>query len=367
MSKIDVWNKTYELAVIYYNHYGNLMIHEKFKTKNGYEYDENGVWLGSWILRHRMEYPNLSQYKIDKLNKISMIWNMDEYKFDKMYSLAKIYYEHYNNINIPRSFKTKNGYEYDSDGFNLGMWICNIKKGELYKNTMSFTKERFEKLKDIGYKQGKNGDIKFEIYINMLKEYYKHYGNYNIKYGFKTKNGYEYDEQGFCLGTWVRRQEELKDKGLLENDKLKRFEEIGYNLKCENQTDIWNKMYQLASSYYKHNNNLFIPRSFKTKNGYEYDSDGLKLGSWIQIQRQYYSQGKLSNEKIKKLNEIKMIWNKKEYDFYNGNITPRVKKEILKQFRNYLEAINLNQLKNKEDIQNINSEFSKVLTYNNIK
>lgn len=62
-----------------------------------------------------------------------------------------------------------------------------------------------------------------------------------------------------------------------------------------------------------------------------------------------------------------MIWNKKEYDFYNGNITPRVKKEILKQFRNYLEAINLNQLKNKEYIQNINSEFSKVLTYNNIK
>lgn len=356
-----------DLATKYYRYHGSLLVHEKFKTKNGYDYDKSGVPLGYWIRKQRNLYPNLKKEVIDTLEKIGMVWDPYKARFDNMLALATNYYEKNGDLNIPLNFKTKNGYEYDPDGFNLGMWFCNIKKAELYKSTMSFTQERFERLKDIGYKQGKNMDIKFERYINMLEEYYKHHGNYDIKYGFKTKNGYEYDEHGFCLGSWVRRQEELKDKGLLENDKLKRFEEIGCNLKCENQTDIWNKMYQLASIYYKHNNNLAILRSFKTKKGYEYDPNGLNLGRWIQTQRQCYSQNKLSDEKIKKLNEIEMIWNKKEYDFYNGNITPRVKKEILKQFRDYLETINLNQFKNKEDIQNINSEFSKVLTYNNIK
>ena len=131
--------------------------------------------------------------------------------------------------------------------------------------------------------------------------------------------------------------------------------------------DIWNKNYDLAKIYYEKNGNLLIPNRFKTKNGYEYDPDGLNLGIWIQVQRNNYHNNKLEYDKTKKLNEIKMIWNKREYDFYNGNITPRVKKEILKQFKDYLESIDLNMIENKEDVKRISSGFSKVLTYNKVK
>ena len=44
-------------------------------------------------------------------------------KWDLMYELAKNYYEHYGNSDIPNSFKTKNGIDYDEHGFNLGMWL----------------------------------------------------------------------------------------------------------------------------------------------------------------------------------------------------------------------------------------------------
>ena len=40
-----------------------------------------------------------------------------------MYLLAEQYYLHHHNLFIAHRFKTKNGYEYDDDGKNLGVWI----------------------------------------------------------------------------------------------------------------------------------------------------------------------------------------------------------------------------------------------------
>ena len=34
------------------------------------------------------------------------------------------YYEHYGNLEIPKSFKTTNGYEYEENGIKLGQWIA---------------------------------------------------------------------------------------------------------------------------------------------------------------------------------------------------------------------------------------------------
>ena len=39
----------------------------------------------------------------------------------------------------------------------------------------------------------------------------------------------------------------------------------------------------------------------------------------------------------------------------------------LKQFKDYLESIDLNMFENKEDVKRISSGFSKVLTYNKVK
>ena len=49
-------------------------------------------------------------------DRLTMTW-MDKYE------LAKAYYEHNNNLEIPYNFKTKNGYEYDETGINLCGWI----------------------------------------------------------------------------------------------------------------------------------------------------------------------------------------------------------------------------------------------------
>lgn len=52
----------------------------------------------------------------DKIN--SSTWEVN-------YNLAKKYYEHYHNLEVPQTFKTINGYDKDDDGYNLGVWIAN--------------------------------------------------------------------------------------------------------------------------------------------------------------------------------------------------------------------------------------------------
>ena len=94
----------------YYEHYKTLNIPWNFKTVNGYEYDESGVFLSSWIDTQRKSFKKgeLSKERIKLLTKIGMVFDLSEEHWRNMYNLAKKYYKHYGHLNIPGTFKTVN-------------------------------------------------------------------------------------------------------------------------------------------------------------------------------------------------------------------------------------------------------------------
>ncbi len=73
-----MWEVYYHLATKYYESYGNLHIHRKFKTKDGVTYDEEGLPLGVWLNTQRYNYQKgiLSTDRITKLSNIGMIWDI---------------------------------------------------------------------------------------------------------------------------------------------------------------------------------------------------------------------------------------------------------------------------------------------------
>ena len=129
----------YAFAKIYYETYGNLEIPTKFKTFNGKDADKNGVALGIWINNQRQSKKNgtLSSERENLLLQIGMRFDnkINTMSWEEMYALAKVYYETYGNLEIPKSFKTFNGKDYDENGVALGAWIHkqrqNKKKGSL--------------------------------------------------------------------------------------------------------------------------------------------------------------------------------------------------------------------------------------------
>ena len=209
------------MAKKYYDYHKNSEIMVNFKTKNGYEYDEEGVNLGSWVSIQRMAYKNkgnlkLTDYQIKLLEKIEMIFDVHSDTWMKKYKLAESYYEHYGNLEIPRNFKTSNGYEYDEQGIRLGNWI-NIQR-QAYKGygTYKITEEQKELLKRIGFSLNIRIDSWQKKY-KLAESYYKHHGNLEIPQNFKTTNGCEYNEEGIKLGVWINNQRvAYKNKGNLK-------------------------------------------------------------------------------------------------------------------------------------------------------
>ena len=302
------WNKMYELAKKCYEHYGDLKIPNKFKTLNGYEVDEKGYNLGFWISNQRVKYKNgtLSEDRIKKLKEIGMIFGIGKQDaWNKMYELAKKYYEHYGDLKVSQKFKTINGYETNEKGYNLGLWITTQKTNY---NKSILSEDRIEKLEEIGMIFEKVNDNTWNKMYELAKKYYEHYGNLKIPHNFKTINGYEVDEKGYNLGAWISTQRTSYNKSTLSEDKIKKLEEIGMIFENAYE-DAWNKMYELAKKYYEHYGDLKVSQKFKTINGYETNGNGYNLGVWISRQRVKYKNGTLSEDKIKKLEEIGMMWN----------------------------------------------------------
>ena len=79
------------------------------------------------------------------------------------------------------------------------------------------------------------------------------------------------------------------------------------------QEERWEKAYNLLINYYKEHGNIYVPRG--------YIVDGVKLGKWLNRQHEFYNKGKLSQERIDKLNELNTNWHdtkhkKQSFDYY---------------------------------------------------
>ena len=238
------WKEKYELAKAYYEHNNNLGIPSNFKTKNGYEYDETGINLGTWIRKQRQAYSGIGGLKITEeqirlLEEIGMIFDARDAKWREKYELAKAYYEHNNNLEIPYNFKTKNGYEYDEIGINLGVWIGNQRQAYSGSGSLKITEEQIRLLEEIGMIFDAR-DAKWREKYELAKAYYEHNNNLEIPYNFKTKNGYEYDEEGINLGTWIRNQRQAysgRGSSKITEDQIRLLEEIGMAWFFQNKDD----------------------------------------------------------------------------------------------------------------------------------
>ena len=229
-----------------------------------------------------------------------------------MYNLATAYYNKYNNLEIPYSFKTLDGINYDENGYSLGIWIT--KQRQTYKNR-KLSQEKIELLDKIDMRFETKNNIKnkisWEEYCKLAKVYYNKYNNLEVPARFKTLDGITYDENGYKLGFWISRQRQSYKMGKLSKEQIELLGKI--DMRFENKKNIigWEENYKLAKAYFEKNNNLEIPRSFKTLDGIKYNENGYSLEKWITKQRQAYKSGKLSKEKIELLEKIGMRFENK--------------------------------------------------------
>ena len=313
MKYMDLWQERFELAKEYYKKNGNLLITSDYVVNK----DGEKINLGMWINTQRKKYKSgkLSKERILLLEDIKMVWKFhNKYpleenlendvesknllKWNRMYNLAKEYYEKNGNLLIPHSYLVNFG----GETYRLGNWVHNqrnfYKRGKLTQNKIKL-------LEDLGIKWSdvKRGvlDRKWLIMYKETLKYYNENGNLVIPNDYiVTINGIDY-----LLKKWIINQKNYLNSGKLSEDKKELF------IKLINLSDIrcvydlkFMKYYSLCKEYYIEHGDLHVPFNYEViVNG-----EVIKLGWWINSQRMSYKRAKLSDEKIKMLEQLGMIW-----------------------------------------------------------
>ena len=132
----------------------------------------------------------------------------------------------------------------------------------------------------------------WENMFKIAKQYYEENGDLLISSKYVTA-------ENIKIGYWISTQRKDYKANRLSKDKILLLEEIG--MVWSIYDDSWYKNYVLAKQYFEKKGDLLIPRLYTTNNGE-------KLGAWIGLQRKQYKEGKLSNDRIKLLEKVGMVW-----------------------------------------------------------
>lgn len=218
-----------------------------------------------------------------------------EASWDIMYGYAKAYFETHGNLNVPKRYKTP-------DGYSLGNWIMTQRKVKSGQIPGHLSDDRIEKLDAIGMIWQSISDLNWEKNIAALKEYSAEYGNADVKVDYVT-------ESGIALGRWIanlRTWHSGKVKtNYLTPERIKLLNDLGM---------IWDKIdflfernYAAAAKYYKTHGSLDIPLD------YVCPETRLKLGTWlIRLRRKYQKNpASIPEEQKKRLEAIGMQWEDK--------------------------------------------------------
>ena len=93
---------------------------------------------------------------------------------------------------------------------------------------------------------------------------------------------------------WVSTQRIFKKRGKLSTDKIRRLDEIGFVWDLLDEQ--WESRFNELLTYKTEHGNANVPQ------------DTIGLGAWVMTQRAANKKGKISEERIQKLDEIGFKW-----------------------------------------------------------
>ncbi len=279
-----------------------------------------------------------------------------------MYAEAQRFYAEHGHLDVPKRYKTPNGY-------SLGSWIMvqrRVRAGEQFGNLSA---ERIARLDALDMRWDSAKDVSWKRYYAAAKAYAEEHGDLNVKTAYVTPNGVRLgawisnlrttsksgnssayttpervallDELGMIwdqpdyvfernyaaalayyrrhgdlnvparctvdgvkLGLWLRNLRASvpgSETGVsLSAEQIKRLDELGMQW-TDSRTVLWEKGLAEAEAYARANDNLDVPLSYKTKAGYA-------LGRWIYRQREAHRAGELLSDRVERLSALGMHW-----------------------------------------------------------
>ncbi len=301
-----LWEENYLKAVEYYKANGNIDIHRRYRTKDGYR-------LGMWINTQRRVYQGkvpgiLTDTQKTKLEAIGMKWTTG-YSEDEFYRRLECFSEYvamYGNGLVPKEYVS-------NDGFKLGIWVTNLrnkynkskrekclKEGEVCPK--SYLKIEQENLLEKAGMVWRVYDAAWEEMYKLAKDYFCENGNLmDIPDNIVNSRGQK-------LSVWVFAQKSgyrTNGRVNMDEDKIKRLEEIGIDWGLFSDRSFERGVNELLKYRQKYGD-MLVNIGYTTDEGYG-------LGKWCARQRTLKRSEKLPVDRERYLDKIGFVWEVTEY------------------------------------------------------
>lgn len=181
------------------------------------------------------------------------------------------------------------------DGLRLGGW-CSTQRRDYRSGRLS--KEKIAALEAIGFKWHVH-DAAFERNFDLLKKFKKRHGHVLVPRNHKT-------DEGAALGLWcVSRRREYRE-GILAEERVAALEALGFEwnvLKAQ-----FEENFRLLCAFKNEFGHVDISRNYVT-------ADGVSLGVWSHKLRNDHKVGRLSHDRVKRLEKLGFKWSVLESSF----------------------------------------------------
>ena len=212
-------------------------------------------------------------------NSLSSTW-------DHYFAAASTYYAEHGNLKVPLRYKTPGG-------LSLGDWVQTqrqIRKGKRTFGTL--TQQQIERLDGIGMVWETRSETAWARGLEAARRYRQQYGDLQVPSAYK-------DADGFALGNWIRNTRSRFGSGGLKESQIRELDALGM---VWNSIDAkWERCYAEAALYCEKHGSLNLAPKYVSPSG-------IRLGAWVENQRAYYLKGELSDDKIRRLEAIGMLW-----------------------------------------------------------
>jgi len=237
--------------------------------------------IAMWLKDVRRQKRNglLDRGRIRQLDALGVVWEPHNEKWEAMFADLVAHRAKHGDCNVPA---------YWSENPRLASWV---QRQRTSRRLSTLTQDRLKRLDKIGFVWAKVGKA-WESKYAALVEFQRIHGHCRVS---------TLSKDHASLGNWVRTQRGRRRRGQLSQEQIRSLDRLGFSWELQGKRSraSWESMYEALAVYQRVHGHCRVPRSSKDQPGLAY---------WVKRQRRARRGGKLSAERIRRLDELGFCW-----------------------------------------------------------
>ena len=276
------WERRYGHLEQYRQEHGNTEVPASFREMEG---------LGPWVSNQRRAAAEgvLRPDRRARLEAVGFVWRAKgcgfERRWERRFAQLLKFQKRFGHCRVPHLWK---------EDLPFGGWVHGQRAA---KKAGTLSPERIRRLEEAGFEwHGKSGpsclsDHRWVQMLAHLMDYQKQHGDTQVSPSFRPHG----------LGSWVGNQREAWRKGTLRPDRREQLEAMGFDWRGVRKADAqrWERRFAQLAAYRQQHGHCRVPARWR---------EDPAFGHWVDNQRAFKKAGKLSSERIRRLEEIGFNW-----------------------------------------------------------